>query len=96
MLITYILIAAAVGAAAVIAISVYNLTHKSIGPTIIEHIPDAQSAVVTDIISSGNTVTSPKTVKLSVRDRYGNTKEMDITAEKTDYFYRNERISNLR
>lgn len=92
MFLTYLFWASVIAAATAIAVSVYYLTTDSLKSTVIENIPDAQIAQITDVIKTTQSTTSPTTVKINVKCRSGNDKNMEITAQKSDYFYKNQKI----
>lgn len=82
-----------VASLAVLTISIYYLTHSSLKTLVLDNISNADVAVVNEVIRGTDSVTSPYTLKLSVRDRYGNhIKDVEINSQKSDYFYKNERI----
>lgn len=92
MLLTYIIIGGLL-AAAVITISIYYLSRDSLRTAVLDNIPEADEATIENIIRTGDSVTSPVTVRLSVRNKYGShLKDMEINATKSDYFYKNQRI----
>ena len=74
-------------------ISIYYLTHSSLKSTILENIPEADMAIINEVIHNTESVTAPRVLKLTVRDRHGNhLRDVEINAQKSDYFYRNEQI----
>lgn len=92
MLFTYLFWASVFFTAAVITVSVAYLTKDSLKSLVIENISDAEIATITEIIQTSHSVTAPKTVKLNVKCINGSTREMDIKANKSDYFYKNQKI----
>lgn len=79
--------------ATIIAVTIDYLTRDALVSTVVDNISDAQTAQITDIIKNTSSVTASTTVKLNVRCRGGGSRDMEITAQKADYFYKNQQIS---
>lgn len=79
--------------ATIIAVTIDYLTRDALVSTVVDNISDAQTAQITDIIKNTSSVTASTTVKLNVRCRGGESRDMEITAQKADYFYKNQQIS---
>lgn len=94
MILPWVLLGLFAAGAAVLVISVYYLTQQSLQSAIIDNVPEADRAVITDIINNTDSVTSPHKVKVSVHNKYGkHVRDVEINAQKSDYFYRNQRIN---
>ena len=92
-IIAWVILGGLLAAGAVLVISVYYLTQQSLQSAIIENVPEADRAVITNVINNTDSVTSPYKVKVSVRNKYGeHIRDVEINAQKSDYFYRNQRI----
>ena len=79
-------------AGAIIAVTIDYLTSDTLVSTVVDNISDAQTAQITDIIKNTSSVTASTTVKLNVRCRGGESRDMEITAQKADYFCKNQQF----
>ena len=87
------LLAGIVLLATVITITIDYLTENSLKTAVKVNLSDADIVTIEKIVTDTQTVTAPRTITLSARDRYGNhLNDIEIHAQKSDYFYKGQKI----
>lgn len=87
------LLAGIVLLATVITITIDYLTENSLKNAVIDNLSDADTVTIEGVLTNTPTVTASRTIKLSARDRYGNhLNDIEIHAQKSDYFYKGQKI----
>ena len=87
------LLAGIVLLATVITITIDYLTENSLKTAVKVNLSDADIVTIEKIVTDTPTVTAPRTITLSARDRYGNhLNDIEIHAQKSDYFYKGQQI----